>query len=192
MTLFSLFPFLIFLTTLAGEFGQRRRRGEFVDLALEGLPPTRSARRSGRRSIRWSTIRRTGLMTISILASLWATSSGLEALRDALNKAYGIEESRSIWLLRLQSLAFTIIISIGIILVHDGAGDRRPVIWSYVEPLLERAVRSGAGSTRHCAICSRSRLLYAGGRAALSLAAQPPPAAAARSCPARRSPSCSG
>jgi uncharacterized BrkB/YihY/UPF0761 family membrane protein len=35
-------------------------------------------------------------MTISILSSLWATSSGIEALREALNQAYGVEEVRSI------------------------------------------------------------------------------------------------
>jgi membrane protein len=80
--------------------------------------------------------RRTGLMTISILAALWATSSGIEALREALNIAYGVEEPRAIWFCRLQSLAFTIIFSICIILVMlvliIG-----PVIWSYIQPLLD-------------------------------------------------------
>jgi membrane protein len=76
------------------------------------------------------------LMTISILASLWATSSGVEALREALNKAYGVEEMRPIWLLRLQSLAFTIIFSICIILVMLVLVIG-PVIWSYVQPHLD-------------------------------------------------------
>jgi membrane protein len=135
MTLFSSFPFLIFLTTLAAEIGQTEAVREFVTLLLGILPDEVSA------AIRPAILevmstRRTGLMTISILASLWATSSGIEALREALNKAYGIEEARPIWLLRLQSLAFTIVFSICIIVVMLVLVIG-PVIWSYVQPHLD-------------------------------------------------------
>ena len=81
--------------------------------------------------------RMTGLMTVSILASLWAVSSGIEALREALNKAYGVEEPRSIWFCRLQSLLFTIVASIGIIIVMLVLVIG-PVVWSYVRPLFEQ------------------------------------------------------
>jgi membrane protein len=72
-------------------------------------------------------------MTASIVASLWAVSSGIEALREALNKAYGVEEPRSIWFCRLQSLLFTILFSISIIIVMVlfVVG---PVVWSYIAP----------------------------------------------------------
>jgi membrane protein len=135
MTLFSSFPFLIFLTTLAAEIGQTEAVREFVTLLLGILPDEVSA------AIRPAILevmstRRTGLMTISILASLWATSSGIEALREALNKAYGIEEARPIWLLRLQSLAFTIVFSICIIVIMLVLVIG-PVVWSYVQPHLD-------------------------------------------------------
>jgi membrane protein len=135
MTLFSSFPFLIFLTTLAGEIGQTEAARDFITIALGILPEEVSA------AIRPAieevmSERRTGLMTISILTSLWATSSGIEALREALNKAYGVEETRPIWLLRLQSLAFTIIFSICIILVMLVLVVG-PVLWSYIAPLLD-------------------------------------------------------
>jgi membrane protein len=134
MTLFSMFPFLIFLTTLAGELGQTEQVREFVTLALDLLPPeVAQAIRPAIESVIAS--RRTGLMTISILASLWATSSGIEALREALNKAYGVEEPRPIWFCRLQSLLFTIVASIGIIIVMLVLVIG-PVVWSYVEPHL--------------------------------------------------------
>ena len=134
MTLFSMFPFLIFLTTLAGEVGQTDQVREFITMALGALPDEVSqAIRPAIEGIMES--RRTGLMTISILASLWATSSGIEALREALNKAYGVEEPRPIWFCRLQSLAFTIVASIGIIIVML-AWVIGPVVWSYVEPHL--------------------------------------------------------
>jgi membrane protein len=135
MTLLSLFPFLIFLTTLAGEIGQTEAAREFITMLLSALPDEVSAAIRPAIEEVMST-RRTGLMTISILAALWATSSGIEALREALNKAYGVEETRPLWLLRLQSLAFTIIFSIGIILIMLVLVVG-PVLWSYVAPLLE-------------------------------------------------------
>ena len=135
MTLFSLFPFLIFLTTLAAELGQTDAVREFIAIGLNMLPEEVSGVIRPAIDEVVST-RRTGLMTISILTSLWATSSGLEALREALNQAYGVEEARSIWFCRLQSLAFTIIFSICIILVMLVLVIG-PVLWSYIEPMLD-------------------------------------------------------
>lgn len=135
MTLFSLFPFLIFLFTLAGELGQTEAAREFVSLALQGLPDEVSQAIQPAIEGVIST-RRTGLMTISILTSLWAVSSGIEALREALNKAYGVEEPRAIWVRRLQSFAFTIVFSISIIVVML-ALVIGPVVLSYIMPLLK-------------------------------------------------------
>jgi membrane protein len=133
--LFSLFPFLIFLTTLAAEVGQMDAARHFINVSLAAFP----AEVSG--AIRPAidqviSNRRTGLMTVSILASLWASSSGLEALREALNTAYGVEEPRSVWFCRLQSLAFTIVASISIIIVMLVLVVG-PVVWSLVQPHLK-------------------------------------------------------
>jgi membrane protein len=135
MTLFSLFPFLIFLTTLAAEIGQMEAARNFIGVSLAAFPAEVSdAIRPAIDQVISS--RRTGLMTVSILASLWATSSGLEALREALNKAYGVEEPRSVWFCRLQSLAFTIVASISIIIVMLVLVIG-PVVWSYIQPHLK-------------------------------------------------------
>jgi membrane protein len=135
MTLFSLFPFLIFLTTLAAEIGQMEAARNFIEVSLAAFPAEVSdAIRPAIDQV--ISNRRTGLMTISILASLWATSSGLEALREALNKAYGVEEPRSVWFCRLQSLLFTIVASISIIIVMLVLVVG-PVVWSLIQPLLE-------------------------------------------------------
>jgi membrane protein len=135
MTMFSLFPFLIFLFTLAGEIGQTDAARNFVTMALHALPKEVSEAIQPAIEGVIST-RRTGLMTLSILTALWAVSSGIEALREALNKAYGVEDARPIWFCRLQSLAFTIIFSISIIVVML-ALVIGPVVWSYVVPLLK-------------------------------------------------------
>ena len=135
MTLFSLFPFLIFLTTLAAEVGQMEAARNFIAVSLAAFPPEVSdAIRPAIDQV--ISNRRTGLMTVSILASLWATSSGLEALREALNKAYGVEEPRSVWFCRMQSLLFTIIASISIIIVMLVLVIG-PVLWSLIQPLLK-------------------------------------------------------
>jgi membrane protein len=129
-SLFALFPFLIFLTTLAGEFGQEEAARGFIDLALDGLPPevVSTIRPAIDQVVE---VRRTGLMTVSILVAVWTASSGLEALRTALNYAYGIEEPRPIWWRRLQSIVFTIIMSISILvlMIVIVAG---PFIWDFL------------------------------------------------------------
>jgi membrane protein len=141
MTLFSMFPFLIFLTTLAGELGQTEAAHDFILMALSALPEeVAQAIRPAIEEV--TSTRRTGLMTVSILASIWAVSSGIEALREAVNRAYGIEEPRSIWFCRAQSLLFTIIFSVSLIVVMllFVIG---PVAWSYIAPLLEVPWRWG-------------------------------------------------
>lgn len=134
MTLFALFPFLIFLTTLGGVLGQSEAATRVVEYALEALPPEVASTLA-------PTIQdiiaqpRTGLMTISIVVALWVASSGLEALRAALNEAYNAEQYPAIWRARLQSLFLTVVFAIGILLtmVAIVAG---PFIWSMVEWLL--------------------------------------------------------
>ena len=141
MTLFSLFPFLIFLTTLAAQLGQSVAAREFIQMSLEAFP--KEVREAIRPAIEQViSLRSTGLMTVSILASLWAVSSGLEALREALNHAYGVAEPRPFWLCRLQSLIFTIVFSVCIIAVMIILVIG-PVVWSYVAPLLKVEWRGG-------------------------------------------------
>jgi membrane protein len=141
MTLFSMFPFLIFLTTLAGELGQTEAARDFILMALNALPDeVAQAIRPAIEEV--TSTRRTGLMTVSILASIWAVSSGIEALREAVNRAYGLEDPRSILFCRLQSLLFTIIFSFSLIVVMI-LFVIGPVVWSYVAPLIEEPWRWG-------------------------------------------------
>ena len=52
---------------------------------------------------------RGGLLTIGLLFAIWAASSGVNALRLSLNRAYSITEERSIWRLKLQSILFVLV-----------------------------------------------------------------------------------
>lgn len=130
-SLFALFPFLIFLTTLAGEFGQSDAAQAFVDLGLGAVPSeVRAAIEPAVSEV--LTGGRQGLMTLSILLSLWAVSSAFEAARYALNLAYDVKRSRAIWWQRLQSLfmvlTFALFIIIAMLIVIAA-----PFAWTLAE-----------------------------------------------------------
>jgi membrane protein len=69
--------------------------------------------------------RGTGKLSLGILLALWAASSGVNALAEALNAAYEVTETRSWWKVRLTSIAMTLALSIlivsALILVLYGA-----------------------------------------------------------------------
>lgn len=134
MTLFALFPFIIFITTLGGFLGQAEAAARFIEYLLEGLPAEVAVTLEP--AVREITREpRTGLMTVSIVVTLWVASSGLEALRVALNEAYNAEQAPAIWWARLQSLGLTILFAVGIILAMIAiiAG---PFIWAVLEWVL--------------------------------------------------------
>jgi membrane protein len=131
MTLFAMFPFLIFLTTVGGVIGQGEAATLFIEYLMESVPAEVAL--TLRPSITEITERpRTGLMTLSILVALWVASSGIEALRSALNEAYNAEQFPAIWKARLQSLGLTVLFTFGIIatMISIVAG---PFIWSMLE-----------------------------------------------------------
>lgn len=131
MTLFAMFPFLIFLTTVGGVIGQGEAATLFIEYLMESVPAEVAL--TLRPSITEITERpRTGLMTVSILIALWVASSGIEALRSALNEAYNAEQFPAIWKARLQSLGLTVLFTFGIIatMISIVAG---PFIWSMLE-----------------------------------------------------------
>jgi membrane protein len=49
---------------------------------------------------------RSGLLTISVILAIYFSSSGVEAVRIGLNRAYDVRDSRPWWLMRLESIAY--------------------------------------------------------------------------------------
>jgi membrane protein len=134
IALFALFPFIIFLTALGSVLGQGEAAARFIDYMVEGMPyEVASTLEPAIEEITREP--RTGLLTISIVITLWFASNGVEALRYALNEAYNVEETRPFWRARLESLALTVLLSAGAILsmVAIIAG---PFIWALLEWVL--------------------------------------------------------
>ena len=53
------------------------------------------------------------VLTIGVMLAIFFASSGIESLRIGLNRAYGVTETRSWWLLRLESIGYVLIAAIG-------------------------------------------------------------------------------
>jgi membrane protein len=50
-----------------------------------------------------------GLVTVGAVLALYFSSSGIEALRIGLNRAYDVRDGRAWWLLRLESIAYVLV-----------------------------------------------------------------------------------
>ncbi|WP_026569327.1 MULTISPECIES: YihY/virulence factor BrkB family protein [Sediminibacillus] len=103
--LLSLFPFLLFLITLIGylpltqldimRFVSLYAPEETFNLINENLSGIAESR-NGR------------LLSITILATLWTASNGINAIIRSLNAAYNVEENRSFIVSRLIAVVLTV------------------------------------------------------------------------------------
>lgn len=80
------------------------------------------------------------LLAIGVVATLWAASSGMQAIRTALNRAYGIERGLAFWKARIKVTLFTVVAGAGILAAFSTV-----VIMPYVWQFLE----ANAGEVRH-------------------------------------------
>jgi membrane protein len=106
-TLMSLFPFLIVVTALAGALGSTRLADEAGRLLIDVWPKEVAAPIAGEIE-RVATAPRGGALTVGGLLAVYFASSGIESLRTGLNRAYETPETRSWWLLRLESIFYVI------------------------------------------------------------------------------------
>jgi membrane protein len=105
--LLALFPFVIFLLTFLGALGLSNFFDWLLDQARIALPGTAfQLVDQVINEIRGQS--RGGLLSFSILFALWAASTAVRSIMNALNVAYDVEESRPAWKLYLLSLIYTI------------------------------------------------------------------------------------
>lgn len=125
--LFSFFPFLILLTSLASTFDFGTLADNATTLILDVLPqeiaqPLASEVRTV--LTEW----RGDLLTIGAALALYFSSNGIEALRVGLNRAYGVRENRSWYVTRLESIVFVIIVA-AVMMVFSLAVVLGPLLW---------------------------------------------------------------
>lgn len=82
--------------------------------------------------------RNRALLTIGVLVTLWTASSGVQAIRSALNRAYGVERGLPFWKARIKVTLFTVLAGTGVLLAFSSV-----VVMPYVWRLLATNVDAG-------------------------------------------------
>jgi len=105
---FSLFPLLFFLTTLAAYLPV----GGVVSASMNRIRPflpqeAQSIVDSKLNSVLTET--RPNLLTLGILVAIWSASRAAASVGTALNHAYGVEEKRAYWKVQLVAIGVTVI-----------------------------------------------------------------------------------
>lgn len=132
----AMFPLLIVLSAAAGFIGAPGAAAELATRVLEFAPPVvfEALRPAIDEVLRQ---RNRTLLVVGVLITVWAASSGTQAIRTALNRAYGVEKGLSFWGARLKVIVFTVIGASVTVLVFSSV-----VILPYAWDLLET---TGAG-----------------------------------------------
>lgn len=113
--IFSAFPFLIFLTTIAGFIGNDDLAQRVVNYLLNVAPEQLVAPLVPEiRSI--LTTQRSGLASLAALLTVWSAMGGVDCLRVALNRAYDLREYRGLWHLYAIDILFVIGSAAGLML----------------------------------------------------------------------------
>lgn len=113
-TLMAMFPFFLVLTALAGIIGSQDLADEAANLLLEAWPEEVAGPVA--REIHNVLSNAQGqVLTIGVALALFFASSGIESLRIGLNRAYTVTETRSMWLLRLESIGYVLIAAVGLL-----------------------------------------------------------------------------
>jgi membrane protein len=135
--LLAMFPLLILLSAAAGYIGKPGDAAALVDRVLEYAP---QVVRNAMQPVITQVLaqRNHALLTIGVLATLWAASSGIQAVRTALNRSYGVVRALPFWKARIKVTLFTVIVGAGILAAFSSV-----IILPYLSRLLE--VNLGAG-----------------------------------------------
>ena len=113
--LMSLFPFLIFVTSLTGFlFGTQELAEQVAQILLEAWPKEVAGPISNEISNVLINAHG-GVLTFGAVLALYFSSSGIESLRIGLNRAYNEIEVRPWWLLRLESIAYVLVGAVSLI-----------------------------------------------------------------------------
>ncbi|MGZ3457063.1 MAG: YihY/virulence factor BrkB family protein [Archangium sp.] len=105
--LLALFPFLLFLVALAS-FIIDPAQAEVLIKALSRVAPEAVTQILGQRLQDLAAGNNVGLLTVGGVGAIWAASSGVVSLMDALNTVYDVKESRPFWKVRGIAILVTL------------------------------------------------------------------------------------
>ena len=134
----AMFPLLLFLSAAAGFMGEPGAAAGLAERIMDYAPPVVAEALApavdevlGQRS--------RALLAIGIIATIWAASSGAQAVRTALNRAYGVDRGLPFWKARIKVTLFTVIGTVAAVLVFSSV-----VILPYLWAVLAATFGTGA------------------------------------------------
>ena len=149
--LLSMFPLVLLLSATAGFVGRPGDAAELVLRVVSYAPPlVRDVLQPAIGQVLGQ--RSQALVALGVFATVWTASSGMQAVRTALNRAYGIERGLPFWKARIKVTLLTVVVGLGILiafgsvvvmphlleLLNRNAPDRETLMW------LRGGVRYGA------------------------------------------------
>uniref|UniRef100_UPI0025FADB7A YihY/virulence factor BrkB family protein n=1 Tax=uncultured Xylophilus sp. TaxID=296832 RepID=UPI0025FADB7A len=105
----AMFPLLLLLSAAAGFIGQP---GDAAALAGRVLGYAPLLVRDAMAPVVEQVLaqRSQALLAVGLVVTLWTASSGMQAIRSALNRAYGIQRGLPFWKARIKVTLFTVIV----------------------------------------------------------------------------------
>ena len=114
----AMFPLLILMSAGAAFIGQPGDAAALVLRVLGFAPPVvRDALQPAVEQVIGQ--RNQALVAIGFFVTVWAASSGMQSIRTALTRAYGITRGASFWRARLKVTAFTVVAGAGVIIAFS-------------------------------------------------------------------------
>lgn len=139
----ALFPALLFLVALASFFPARDLIDQVMTI-LGRFAPREVLDIVREQLVKIASGEQGGLLTLGMLFTIWSTSSGMAAIIDTLNRAYGIQEGRPWWKVRLTAILLTIALAVfilasfALVLAGPALGEKL-ADWLYLGVAFERA-----------------------------------------------------
>jgi membrane protein len=131
---FALFPTLLFLVALASYFPVASLVDDLFR-TMGGFLPPEALKIITDQIIKISSQKDGGLLSLGMLLAVSSSSAAMTAIIDTLNHAYGIEESRPWWKVRLTAMGLTvgvaifILVSFALILTGPALATKLADIW---------------------------------------------------------------
>src|SRR5215813_11505131 len=111
----ALFPALLFLVALIS-FVPVSGLIDVITSTLARVAPSEVINIVNDQILKIAHDRNGGLLTLGMIGAIWSTSSGVNAIIDTLNAAYGIAERRPWWKVKALALGLTIVLAAFIVL----------------------------------------------------------------------------
>lgn len=114
LSMLGLFPFLIFLISLAALVGQSQAGIEAIGMFFDQLP-------TDVQDVLYNPVNRLlddtsgGILTTSVFVAVWVSSSTVDAARVAVQRAHGLPEAPVFWKRRLEGIGLVIVAATSII-----------------------------------------------------------------------------